>query len=260
MFGIQGDRELAEIPHWCRSVFQGRRRASISMKLKDDDIAHVDIQKQPPKLLRWRRFLVLFVCPAATIGLIVCMILDALPSSPSQGYNQHLQMAERTLETMEELGTDLATGRWPVSRAYGKLPCAINITGYDCPSGYGAAMNSLYLLEQGSDSNSAPVYRSAEGYWLVHSPHACFTRATWLISMTRPDESADSHQCEIEANLWSDAALPVGHLQWSYVSCGAAGDSGVSHRWLMLKPVKKCDCPTAGQTPISESETTVDVA
>ena len=155
-------------------------------------------------------------------------------------------MAERTLDIMEEIGSDLRTGAWPASHAYGKVPCAINVSGYSCPgSGYGAAMNTVYLLES-SDSNSVPAYRSANGYWLVHSPHACFTRATWLISKTRPDESVDSHQCDIEANLFHSAALPVGHLQWSYVSCGAAGDSEVSRRWLMLEPMKQCDCPTAG--------------
>ena len=81
---------------------------------------------------------------------------------------------------------------------------------------------------------------------LAHSPHACFTKATWVLSKARPDEAADSHQCDLEAHIFHSAALPVGRLQWSYVSCGAAGDEHATRRWLRLEPVLQCDCPTAG--------------
>jgi hypothetical protein len=123
---------------------------------------------------------------------------------------------------------------------------------HSCPGGNGAVqLNALYLLEERSDANRLPAFRSLDGYWLVHSPHRCFSRATWLISRSRPDESDQSANaahggCDIEANIFTSSQLPVGNLKWSYVSCGVAGDSSAARRSLMLEPVKKCDCPTAG--------------
>ena len=233
------------------------------MKLKDDDIALESRGDVPTReRMKQRRKIVLVACPACSLLLVVCMIVDSLPRRFTHGEQpQRMPLtAERTLETMERLGADLATGSWPASREYGKVPCAINVTGYTCPAGYGAAMNALYLLEQGSGAAAlAPVYRSLEGYWLVHSPHRCFERAIWLISRTRPDESDQSANaphgdCDLEAHIFHSARLPVGNLVWSYVSCGAAGDANVGRRRLMLEPVQQCDCPTAGHASRSETD------
>ena len=202
---------------------------------------------------RRRNCIVLTLCPLFSLSLVVGMIVDAMPRRRAADQSERRRrITERALEGVEELGAELATGRWPASREYGAIPCAINITGHVCNTRGATTLNQLYLLEQGSDVNTrTPAYRSSAGYWLVHSPHRCFERATWLISRTRPDESDQSAGaphggCEIEAHLFHSAALPVGSLRWSYVSCGVAGDAEATRRTLMLEPVKKCDCPTAG--------------
>jgi hypothetical protein len=217
------------------------------MKLKDDDVAH-HIDSITPSLRR-RRIIVLTVCPACSLLLMGTLIYEGLPNRDDGMSSKPL--TERIVDTMEDLGTELATGSWPASKEYGKVPCAINVSGYECPGGYGTVMNNLYMLEAGS-STGTPSYRSLAGYWLVHSPHGCFSQPIWLISRTRPDARADTHMCDLEAHISHSAALPVGNLPWSYVSCGTAGDSQATRRWLMLEPVRQCDCPTAGDA--SETE------
>lgn len=228
-------------------------------KLKDDDIIERPTSNAPS--LKLRRIIVLTLCPALSLLLIVGMVVDALPRRPVDDVNaqQHRQRLERTLEAMEELGAELATGGWPQSSTYGRVPCAINVSGFACPNSYGAELNALYTLEKTLDTNRSPAYRSMEGYWLVHSPHRCFLKATWLITKVRPDESDQSANaphggCDIEANIWHSSKLPVGNLAWSYVSCGTAGDANTAHRRLTLEPVKQCDCPTAGHTSERQKE------
>jgi hypothetical protein len=205
---------------------------------------------------------VVTVCPACSLFLTGMILWDGLlsgrRSSPEAAAPGRRQLAQ-ALEMVEDVGVKLAAGEavihphdvWPASTTYGKVPCAINISGYDCPGSYGASMNTLFML-QAADHSGTPAYRSSGGYWLVHSPHACFTRATWLISRTRPDAKADTHMCDLEAHIFHSAALPVGRLQWSYISCGTAGDAQATRRWLMLEPVRQCDCPAAGHS--SETE------
>lgn len=212
---------------------------------------------------RRRRLIVVSLCPACSLLLTGMVLWDGLLSrrtgsldAAAPGRRQFAQ----ALEIVEDMGVKLTAGEvvhphdvWPASTTYGKVPCAINISGYDCPdSSYSAPMNTLFMLQAAKDESAVPAYRSSGGYWLVHSPHGCFTRATWLISRTRPDAKADTHMCDLEAHIFHSAALPVGRLQWSYVSCGNAGDAQATRRWLMLEPVRQCDCPVAGQA--SETE------
>jgi hypothetical protein len=198
---------------------------------------------------RRRRLIVVTVCPTCSLLLTGMILWDGLlPRRASPDAAPRRQFAN-ALEIVEDMGVKLRAGEamnvWPASTTYGKVPCAINISGYECPDGYGASMNTLFML-QAADDSGTPAYRSSGGYWLAHSPHACFTRETWLISKTRPDAKADTHMCDLEAHIFHSTALPVGRLQWSYVSCGTAGDPQAGRRWLMLEPVRQCDCPTAG--------------
>lgn len=218
----------------------------------DDSVQHEHFVSTVPTSLKLRRRIVLFVCPVFSLLLVMGTIHDAMPRHPSGAVER--QRLERTLEGMEELGAELARGTaWPQSDTYGKVPCAINVSGYTCPNLYGAMLNNLYLLEKTLDANRSPAYRSLEGYWLVHSPHRCFERPTWIITKVRPDESDQSANaphggCDIEANIFHTTKLPIGNLAWSYVSCGTAGDSDVGRRSLTLEPVKQCDCPAAGHS------------
>ena len=197
------------------------------------------------------------ICPACSLLLTGMIVLDGLPRRASPDESPRRQFAEQALEVVEDMGVKLTAGKehaWPASATYGKVPCAINISGYTCPDGYGASFNTLFMLQPAEAADSGtPAFRSSGGYWLMHSPHGCFTRATWLISRTRLDAKADSHMCELEAHIFHSAALPVGRLQWSYVSCGTAGDAQAGRRWLMLEPVRQCDCPVAGHASETEA-------
>ena len=194
------------------------------MKRKDDGVvATTQIASSPG--LKLRRLFVLVICPACSLLLIMVLVVDALPrrSTIRDEHRQSQSMRSEHALTANAgtLGQELGTSiHWPASRAYGKVPCALNVSGYACSNAYGAAMNSLYLLDSALDANRLPAYRSMEGYWLVHSPHRCFERGIWLISKSRPDESDQSASakhggCDLEAHIFHSAKLPIGNLGWS---------------------------------------------
>lgn len=217
------------------------------MKWKDDDGSYPkwDSPNSSRKLTNRR---VVGACAIGTLCLCSWLIVDSVDSSYSREDAQRLvrkPLTERAIERMEELATVVV----PTPARYVPPPCAVNISGFRCPNAHGTLLNAVYHLESGSGTaSSPPLYRSSAGYWLVHSPRSCLSRGAWILTRNQPDESADAVQgaCDIEAHIFHSADLPVGTLEWSYASCGAAGGEHVGNRRLSLQLVQRCDCPTAG--------------
>ena len=214
-------------------------------KIDDDEVRAVKAAGQPElsRTSKQRQRLVVGGCAIFSLLLCFWLVADAelgradstLPRRP---------LSERAVDALDELAAVVV--HQPARHI--PPPCAVNLTGFACPNGHGSDINTLFMLDPASGSGSQPSYRSANGVWLVHSPRSCLSHPAWILSRSKPDESttAEGGACDIEAHILG-TRLPVGALDWAYVSCGEAGGAHPGNRLLTLQLVQKCDCPTAGE-------------